>query len=198
MTTTTPETDVAEVLEPAVAHHKVTVGVEPNSITYTQKPLSFFGKMEFFAVMGKALDSAMAGPEGFSVDELVGAVGSGGVTSTQELIGADQFVQAIARIATFAPEIIADLYCVILAVPRGDRDLAKYLMEQPEDEGGLSDEAGFQILNVFVDQNWETLSDFFGKRIKPLMEKVQGRMSERQPSKPSKATRTRTPKPSKS
>jgi len=175
--TTQPEEDSTEVLEPSAQNREVTLGLDPFRKTYTQKPLSFFGKMEIFAVLGGALDKAMSGPDGLSLNELINGPGElGDSLTTENLRDADTFVKAIGKLVQFAPELLLDLYVVILAVPRGERELVKTQMQQTEENGGLSDDDGFGILETFVDQNWDVMADFFTVRIQPLIEKVSSKV----------------------
>lgn len=165
MATKAPNKDTAEaleVLEPEVTERTVDLG---EGYVYTQKPLSFFGKIEFFSVVGKAVDKALS--EGTSITDLLDVpdinssnpLGSG----MQE---ADVFITAIAKISQHAPELLKDLYTVILAVPRGERERVKELFEN------LSDDDGIGILETFVDQNWEVLTNFFKEKILPLSNKI--------------------------
>lgn len=183
--TTQPAEDSTEVLEPSAQNREVVIGVDPFRKTYTQKPLSFFGKMEIFAVLGGALDKAMSGPEGLSLNELISGPGElGGSVTTENLRDADTFVKAIGKLLQYAPGLLLDLYVVILSVPRGERELVKAQMEQHEDDGGLSTDDGFGILETFIDQNWDVMADFFTVRIQPLIEKVSNKVQGSQQSKP--------------
>ena len=187
--------DVAEVLEPEAQIRTVTVGKDPYALTYLQRPVSFFQKVELFALLGGALDKAMSGPDGLTVGDLFdGPAGLGTELNTQNLKDADMFVRSLAKLVQYSPDLLLDLYVVILGVPRNERAMVKDMMDQNEAEGGLSDEDGFGILNTFVDQNWDVLADFFGSRIKPLISKVSNKLQESAPSKPLKNTRRTTPK----
>jgi hypothetical protein len=181
-----------EVLEPTVEHRTVSFGEEPYDFTFVQKPLSFFGKMEIFSVLGNALDKAMSGPDGLSLSELLdGPRPTGDALTVENFRDADAFVKAITKLVLYAPELFLDLYAVILSVPRGQRVIVKEVMEQE-----LSDEEGIKILETFIDQNWDVMVDFFTVQIRPLIQKVSSKTSpESQPSKPSKPTPQVTPKP---
>jgi hypothetical protein len=165
--------DPTEVIVPSVATRVQQIGKDNYSFTFNQRPLSFFGKLDFFSVLGRALDRAMAGPTGISVADLLDVPDrpEGGV-SKEDLKDADTFIRGISKLISYAPDIVGDLYCTILDVPRGERDVVKEIMALQADAGGLSDEDGTEILNVFFDQNWEVLRDFFTERIVPLLEKV--------------------------
>ncbi len=197
--TTLPE-DPVEVLEPGSQNRDVTLGTGELEWKLTQRPLNFFQKMELFSVLGSALDKAMQGPDGLSLNALLDMPEHdlSGDLSAQDFADADTFIKAIAKLTMYAPDLLLDIYCIVLGVPRGRRDLAKGLMQMPVEEGGLNDEDGMAILETFFEQNWDVLRDFFGQRILPLYQKVTGQVRESRPSKPSSRTRRSTPKASKS
>lgn len=171
--------DPSEIIEPNVAERVVAIGPEGAQLLFNQKPLSFFGKLDFFAVLGKALDTAMAGEGGISLAEMFDELPDDPAQlRAQDLKDQNTFVRGLAKIVAYAPEMLADVYCVILAVPKGRRDLVKQLMAAPESEGGLSDEDGIGILNTFIDQNWEVLVDFFKGPARELAQKIGGKVAE--------------------
>ncbi len=185
-----PEVNVVDELVPKGQNVTYTFGLDDH-LVFTQKPLSYFGKIELISVLGGVLDKALA-EGGMSVADLLEDVPQ----ETGQLSEADQFIKSIARIVSFAPDFLKDLYVIALNVPRGDREYVKSVMELSQEEGGLSDEQGIQILETFVDQNWEVLLDFFKNRILPLVSRMTSPKEDlpSASSKPLKATRQRTPK----
>lgn len=123
---------------------------------YTQKPLNFFGKMEFFSIVGSAVDLALA--EGVTMNQLmagatsVSAWGRGG----DGMQDADSMMKLLARLMVFSPTLIADMYVVFLGVPRGEREAVKVSMIET-----LDDDDALKILQTFIDQNAESLQRFF-------------------------------------
>lgn len=169
------------------------------SETYVQKPLSFFGKIELFALLSETIDDAMSGPEGASLSNLLeGPRIRGGQLDTADIVDADAFVKTITKLARHSPEMLQDAYAIILGVPGEERAWFKYVITGPADRGGLADEEGFEILETFIDQNWEALQSFFGDRISQLVKRGQAKQKKDQDpspsSKPSKRTRRRTQK----
>lgn len=160
--------ELVEVLEPEVTEKQIVLGTGENTLILTQKPLTFFGKIEFFSVAGKAVEKILS--EGNTVSDLldsgVGELGEMPLNEGAE--GVDSFVKAIASIVKYVPEVLGDLYCVILNIPRAQREEIKARLETE-----LDDEQGFEILETFVDQNWEVLTNFFKEGILPLYQKIQ-------------------------
>ena len=154
-----------------------------------QKPLTFFGKMEFFSVMGNAIDRALSG--GLSVADLLDVPDrdSGRPLDASSLKEADLFVKAVVKLVQGAPETLLDIYCIVLGVPSGERFYVKQRLETE-----LTDEQGVAILNNFVDQNWDVMVNFFKDQVSPLVGKISGKLQVSESSKPSTATRQRTPK----
>lgn len=164
--TNTPK-EIIESIEPDLEEREVVVGEGDQALYFTQKPLSFFGKIEFFSVVGKAVEKVLS--EGGTLSEILDVPdydkGAPLATSMSE---ADVFIKAFSKLVQHAPEILLDLYCVVLAVPRGQREYVSLRLEQD-----LDDETGTQIMDTFVEQNWEVLTNFFKERILPLANKIQ-------------------------
>jgi hypothetical protein len=164
--------EMVEALAPEAEEVDVTVGVGDYERTYTMRPLSFFQKMELVAVIGKALDQAMAGDEGLSLDDLLEVEGFDGEIDRDSMKDADLFVRSIAKLAQYAPDLLEEVYCIALGVPRGRRKVAKEIMTAPEALGGLTDDQGILILETFIDQNLEVLVDFFTVRLMPVLTRI--------------------------
>lgn len=187
--TETVEVEPIDVLEPKAQNYIV---ILPESklgeeITLIQKPLSFFGKMELFSVLGGAVDKAVN--EGLSIVDLFEVPEDRGVEAFQE---ADLFVKSVLKLVKDAPDLLLNLYSVILAVPRGQRD---YIKERLESD--LTDEQGIAILENFIDQNWDVMADFFKQKIAPLTSKIGQKLQGSGSSKHLKDTQQNTPKRSK-
>ncbi len=181
-------------IEPKSAARIQILGLEKEEREYVQRPLSYFGKLEMFGVLGTAIDRALT--EGLRFTDVIGTIpgmsSGGGVT-------VEGFMQAVGKLASYAPDLLLDLYTIWLGVPREERWEARRLMTLPESEGGLSDDDGIEIIETFLDQNAEVLKDFFNQRLKPLIERAKSRfgLEEQQSLKPSSPTRGRTKKASK-
>ena len=161
--------EAVELIEPAVTAKEVVVGVGENKLIFIQKPLTFFGKIEFFSIAGKAVESILK--DGGSVYDMLGSVEDGSALDVTGGGETDAFIRGIALIVQHVPEILPELYCVILNVSRGEREYVKLRLEED-----LQDAQGFEILETFVEQNWDILTNFFTQGILPLVQRVQKRM----------------------
>ena len=183
---------VTETLEPTI-ENPVTITftlIDDSTLTYTQQPLSFFGKMELFSVLGGAIEKALSEEGGINLSELLDAPKrSGSSLSAADFADATIFVRGITKLVQYAEDLFKDIYCISLRIPRQERPYIKELMEDQ-----ISDEQGVQILDTFVDQNWDVMRSFFFEQIQPLVEKVTKKVQSSAPSKPSKVTRPRTQK----
>jgi hypothetical protein len=175
------ETDVVNVLRPKAGQKKWTFGEEGSGYerTYVQKPLSFISKMQWFSLVGEVLDKAMGGDNPLTVSNLLSGPSTTGM-SMQDLRDADTFIHAIGKLVRYAPEFLEDSYCIWLNVPDYERELVKQLMRLHEDEGGLSDADGLEIVEIFIDQNYEALDSFFRDKLGQVQKRVQQRMEEAQ------------------
>lgn len=140
---------------------------------YTQKPLSYFRKMQFFRLLAKGLKKAIddGGPEvvadlfGGPLDRSIGGL------SQADFDDAGQFMNFVLSIVEQAPDIIEDAYVIWLAVPPGQREWAKAAMRGDlEGVEPLSDEEGVDILKVFIAQNWSAMQAFFKVHAKEVTE----------------------------
>lgn len=171
----------------------------PNDVLerrYIQKPLSYFGKMEFFGLVGEVIDRAMRGEDGLRVSSLLTGPGfDGGAINASAFRDADTFVQAIGKLLSYAPDFLQKSYVIWWAVPEHERSWAIDVISRPPEHGGLTDEEGVEVIEIFIDQNWEALEGFFRDKLMPLRDRVQARRVEAgrsQPSKPSNDTQPLT------
>ena len=163
---TVETTDPVETLDPVTEEKFIQLGEGDTALVFEQKPLSFFGKIEFFSLVGKAVEKVLS--EGTTLGELLDVPNyDSSVPLASSASEADVFIKALSRVVQNAPEILSDLYCVILAVPRAQR---AYVSQRLEAE--LTDEQGMEILDTFIDQNWEVMVSFFKERILPLADKI--------------------------
>jgi hypothetical protein len=173
--------DVVDVLRPKAAPKQWTFGPEDMPLVFIQRPLSFIQKMQWFSLVGGVLDKAMSGDNPVSVNELLTnpAAGRRGMT-LEDFRDADTFVRAIGKLVVHAPKFVTDSYCIWLGVPEHQTKIVSEVMAYPAEEGGLTDDQGLEIIEVFIDQNYDALADFFGDKIGALQRRVSQRQEERQ------------------
>lgn len=182
--------ETLDTLEPQAEQRERVLTYEGEDRIYTQKPLSFFGKMEFFSLVGEAIDNAMSGDNGLTVNGMLNSIAPGADSlSMDNMVDADTFMASAAKIAVYAPDFFKDCYCVWLGVPMGERNWARAALDN------ISDEEGISIVETFIDQNLEALRDFFNEKLRHLMKRGQDRLDAKSASsKPSKRTRRTTRK----
>lgn len=172
--------DVVDVLRPKAEQKQWKFGPEGMQVTYVQKPLSFIGKMQWFSLIGEVLDRAMGGENPLTVGNLMSGPGlRGGGLSANDFRDADTFVHAVGKLVRYAPEFLTDSYCIWLGVPEHEREMVKVFISNPPEEGGLSDEAGLEIIERFIDQNYDAIDSFFREKLGMLQKRVQARMEDR-------------------
>ncbi len=156
-------TDVLEILAEQEVYYEI--GEGDDKLVLVQKPLTFFGKIEFFSVVGKAVQTILI--DGGSLSEILDTPDyDPSVPIQSQVTDADVFVKALSKIVEASPELLKDLYLVVLNVPKGQREYYALRLEE------LSDDQGMQILDVFVDQNWEVMVSFFKEKMLPLFNKI--------------------------
>lgn len=153
--------------------------------TYTQKPLSYHAFAEFTGLIGRKLAQAMRGPDGLSLDRLTPGQASipleyndGRISLADDdtdLI--DPIIQGIAKLAEYVPELLGEAQCIWLRVPRSERGLLEDIWARPVDEGGMSMDQGEEILNLFIEQNYDELNGFLKRyaRVTDTVKKMRNR-----------------------
>lgn len=155
---------------------------------YVQKPLSYHAFGEFTGLLGRKLAEAMRGPDGLSLDRLTPGEASiplefrGGQIS---LAGGDEdnvvdpIIQGIAKLASYVPDLMGEAQCIWLRVPRTERPLLIDIWSRPVDEGGMSMDQGEEMLNIFIEQNYEELNGFLKRyaRVKNTVQKMRSRLT---------------------
>ena len=182
------EEDVVEILEPKIDPKTWKIGKDDYERVYVQRPLSFMAKMQWFSLVGDVLDKALSGETRMSLNSLFTAPATGrdGTLSLADFRDADTFMQALGKLLSYAPEFLLDSYVIWLGVPAHERPLVKQIMLLTEQEGGLSDEQGIEIIEIFIDQNYDALDAFFRQRIAELRKRVDQRQKAAKASRQSK------------
>lgn len=148
---------------------------------YVQKPLSYLAMIQFTGLLGRKMDDAMSGPEGFSVESLgdlasaamVARDGPQAFLAQADFSGVDAFLRGFAKLAAYTPDIIAEAQCIWLRIPLRDRMSVIEIWSKPLDEGGLSMDDGEGMLDLFIHQNYEELERFFVERWRRILRRVQ-------------------------
>lgn len=165
---------------------------------YVQKPLSFTAMLQFTGLIGEKIAEAMSGPEGVSLDRVLGEsdglISAGrALLTSDDFAGVDSFVKGLAKLATYVPEVIEDCQCIWLRVPFAERPIVKEIWSRSPEDGGLTFAEGQEMLEVFLAQNYEEVEDFFVERLRHLanlVKKLRTRKSKGDRRRPSKRSST--------
>jgi hypothetical protein len=154
---------------------------------YTQKGLSWFGKLELYGILGQAVEVVLSGDNPLGLGPLLGMaqnprqmvsdlMGSlpGADTAPdatdpeQEMeIEAGKVMAAFAKGVALSPDLLAQAYCIALSVPKTHRNWAiEWAFPN------MDDEMGKDILHTFIDQNWGVMEDFFAHELKTILKRI--------------------------
>ncbi len=142
---------------------------------FIQRPLSFMAKIEFFALIGDTVEQAMEADANLSLEAAMGGFTGGALGTAGGSDDANSMTRLIAKLVRYSPAFLNECFLIWLHVPIDDRQWAMEAMRQAQDEGGLKDEEGFEILETFIDQNAEALENFFAERFGSLAKRAQKR-----------------------
>lgn len=166
-----PEDDDAlDLFEPRMEPVERRLGpLGDNRIVLFQKPLSFLGRWEWYALMGKAISDLMDSEKGVTLAQLLDSIGiSPGQTVDEQMSQAEVLIRGFARLSEVAPDLITDCFMIWLNVPMTQREGVRRLMALPVDEGGFDDDTGFDIIECFIEQNAVEILAFFSDRLPQL------------------------------
>lgn len=171
------DNEVLDQIQPSKEWHTWTLGTGDSKREYIQKPLGYMKKMQLFSLTGATIRQALATGGDGALSDILGGTGSlqerGKQLTSQDFRDTESFISLVASLATWAPEFLEQAYCIVLNVPLNEREWARSMMDQNHEDGGFSDEDGFQIINVFIEQNWQAILDFFGVHLKSVIQTVQ-------------------------
>jgi hypothetical protein len=149
---------------------------------YIQRKLGFIEMQRFFALCSKAMLRAIKEGGDNAVSELGGMFGGGDIrTMTAQLRQQDfneaaNFMAMAFALVSYVPEFLTDCYALWLRVPDTQQLWFRRTIEQPWDPDnemyGLSNDAGREMIERFLDQNYEDIRDFFAREIPNLFDRV--------------------------
>jgi hypothetical protein len=129
---------------------------------FVQDELTFFEKNELFALVTEVVERAIrTGADldvvlsflGMSEDNLK-KIATGEVDMTM-LPSAGSIMGLITRLLSYAPMLMEDMYLIALSVEPMQRETVRNNLRK------IDDDTGFGILETLVEQNTETIADFF-------------------------------------
>lgn len=174
----TPAADL-EVLAPKTGAKKWAIGSETMTREYVQRELSVVGKVQWFSLVGEALDDMLSGDNRLSLNSLLTPPEiKPGQPVMQQFADADTFVHAVGKLLSLSPEFMTKSICIWLNVPDYEWDLVEQLMKMSPEDGGLSDDDFEEIVAVFLDQNYVAIERFFTERFPRLRNRLQARRKE--------------------
>lgn len=175
--------EAMEILEPLVEAKRWVIGKPPEQggksteySVYTQMPLGYMARNRMFSLIGRTMSAAIKSTGG-SVGGMEDVFGAGGGTliergrrlGSRDFQDASQFFSLAMELVGYAPDFLDDFYCIALEVPIGERGWFREVIEQPhrpdDDKWGLAEDDGLEMIEIFIDQNYEDIRRFFTERL---------------------------------
>lgn len=188
------ETEEAlDILESKIDPHRWVIGKPPENggtedefSIYYQRPLGYMARMRFFALVSNTIADAIksGGSINFGGSDIFGQSGGSirqraAQLSTEDFADAASFMALAMQLISYAPEFLMDCYIIWLDVPPAERQWAKLVMEQSRDpernKWGLTEDDGLEMIEIFIDQNYDDIRDFFGVKLPRLVQRVRER-----------------------
>jgi hypothetical protein len=180
-------------------------GKENQYSVYTQKPLGYFQMMRFMSMVANTISEAVKSGGTVQLEDLWGEEGlswreRGQRLRSQDFSDAGSFIAMGFKLIAYAPDFLLDCYCLFLDVPAGaEREWAKRVMSRPWDpdnnQYGLKEEDGDEIVQTFIDQNYEDIRTFFVEKLPKWVLRLS--KQERDRKQKNEASASQSSKPSK-
>lgn len=191
--TTGDDEEQLNILEPKTEPRRWVIGKPPEQggsedeySIYVQRELSYMARNRFFALVSKTIADSIK--ESGSIELGLGGMLEGEGTIRQRLAQQDfedagSFMALAMTLVAHSPDFLLDCYILWLDVPTGEKRWAKQVMNQryapEENKWGLTDEMGDEMIETFIDQNYEEIRRFFVERLPRLAKRVMEREKDR-------------------
>ena len=190
------EEDPLEILEPKAEPRVWIIGKPPDKggeedewSRYVQRPLGYMARMRFFALVSGTVGKAMKEGGGISIsgaDFLSAGVGDlrerAESLRSEDFEDAGSFMALAMQLIGYAPDFLIECYAIWLEVPMHERTWFRRVLNQSYDpernRWGITDEQGLEMIEVFIDQNYKDIREFFSGKLPALARRVQARERE--------------------
>ena len=89
---------------------------------------------------------------------------------------ASSFFALAMELIGYAPDFLSEAYCLFLNVPHDDKGWFKQVIEGKYDsengQWGLSEDAGLEMIDLFIFQNYEDMRRFFLEKLPMIAKRV--------------------------
>lgn len=147
-------------------------GNEKQYSIYVQDKLPWMPRQQFFSLVARTFSQAIkasggnvAGMGDIFGDEGGSLMDRGRRLTQRDLTDASQFMTLAFELIGYSADFLIDCYVILLDVPRSERDWARMRFSEPWDpkreKYGLKDEQHEEIIQTFIDQNYEEIRRFF-------------------------------------
>lgn len=158
-------------------------GGERDYAIYVQEKLPWMARQKFFSLVGRTMATAIkaSGGDVGGMSDVFGDDGGslierGRRLTSRDFSDASSFMALAFELVGYAPNFLSECYCIWLNVPRLDRDWARERFNEPwnpeADDWGLKDEDHEEIINTFIDQNYEEIRRFFAEVLPRMAKRI--------------------------
>lgn len=164
-------------LEPMVEIVSYTIGKGPEHGgsaneygIYVQQPLGYVSCLRFYGLVGKTVAEAVKAGGVVDLGDAFNNTNGNIQDRARQIMeqsfnDAGSFAALIFQLVAYSPDFILEFYMLALDVPLAERKWAKAVMEQPwrpeQNKWGLTRIQGQEIIERFIDQNYDEVRDFF-------------------------------------
>ena len=186
-----PVDDLSEIRRWVVGKPPGEGGKDTEYSVYVQQPLGWMARSRFFALISSALSRAIraSGGEVAGMGDIFGNEGGtirqrGERLMARDWQDASTFMALAAELTAYVPDLMIEFYLIWLQVPTSERNFAKIVFEQPRDPErnlwGFTDDEHRMIIGTFIDQNYDSLREFFTVDLPAIARRVVNNERKRQ------------------
>jgi len=158
-------------------------GKENEYAIYIQEKLPWMPRQKFLSLVSRTMSTAVksTGGEIGGMDEIINSdsgslLERGRKFMARDINDAAGFMSLIFELIGYAPQFMTDAYMLWLNVPSRDYDFAKAYFESPwnpeASKWGLKDEEHEDIINTFIDQNYDEIRKYFLETLPGIVKRV--------------------------
>lgn len=158
-------------------------GSEKDYAVFYQDKLEWMPRQRFFALVGQTMSKAIKATGG-DVGGMADVFGDGEgslIERGKRLVGKDfrdaaSFFALAMELVAYSPNFLVDCYVIWLDVPKRDRGWARERFNEPwkpeQGKWGLTDEDHEEIIQTFLDQNYDNIRSFFAEKLPAMAKRV--------------------------
>lgn len=159
---------------------------------YMQEKLGYMARNRFFSLTARTMSRAIKASGGQALTGMEDVFGGEGTLQERgrrlrerDFADASSFFTLAMELVGYSPDYLNECYAMWLNVPiaKGERAWFKEVIEEDwdpkSDKWGITEAQGMEMIEIFIDQNYEDIRRFFAETLPAIGRRVAARERER-------------------